>query len=899
MLDRAQGRDAPAGLAWGMRPSVPHPSHANAEACVPEPWWLGAHTGAAWGLSQLQADEARARWGPNSFEPQAKRSLALQFLARLRNPLVLVLLAASTISAATGDIANAGIIVLMVLLSVTLDFVQEHRASNAAEKLRASVALRARVLRDGATREIPVTEVMPGDLMLLSAGDRVPADGLVLEARDFFVNQSLLTGESYPVEKRPDAPSGDAPELQDALHAVFMGSTVISGSARVGVMAIGPRTALGEVASSIQVEPPPTAFEIGMHRFGLMIMRLTLLLVLFVLLVNVVLHRPLLDSFLFAVALAVGLTPELLPMVVSVTLSRGAMRLAGRRVIVKRLASIQNLGAMDVLCTDKTGTLTEARISLACCADADGRDSARVLMLAHLNSTFESGLKSPLDEALLAHPMDTAAWKKIDEVPFDFERRRVSVLLDRGDARWLVVKGAPDDVLALCNRFERDEGRSPAPLDADALVQLRERCHALERQGLRVLGVAWRDVPADHPHADVRDESALVFAGFAAFIDPPKAGAGEAMAALARSGVHVKIVSGDSELVTQHLCTLLRIPVAGVLTGQEISAMDDIALRARVGRTTLFCRVNPAQKNRIILALRTRGHVVGYLGDGINDAPALRSADVGLTVDSAVDVAREVADIVMLDHDLGVLHEGVLEGRRTFGNVMKYIMMGTSSNFGNMLHGGRLAAAALPADAAGADPAQQRALRPVAGGHPARPRGCRRPAPAPHARHEVHPALHVAVRRDQLGLRRTDLLAADPGTARRCPAVSHRLVRRVARHPGAGDLRDPHPRPALGQPPRRGALRGIAPRRGRRAAAAFFAAGQVLPFRAAARDLLRLAGRHAGGLPGAGGDGQAILLRPPGGRRAFAGAPAGAAPPGPGLTRPDAAPLRPLQCPLI
>ncbi|BEP51757.1 MAG: magnesium-translocating P-type ATPase [Burkholderiales bacterium] len=665
--------------------AVTLPSHASPDASVPEPWWRGAGAGATWGLSQLQADEARARWGPNSFEPQAKRSLALQFLARLRNPLVLVLLAASTISAATGDIANAGIIVLLVLLSVTLDFVQEHRASSAAEKLRASVALRARVLRDGAVREIPVTEVMPGDLMLLSAGDRVPADGLVLEARDFFVNQSLLTGESYPVEKHPGAPGGRAAELQDALNAVFMGSTVISGSARVGVMATGSHTALGEVASSLQAEPPPTAFEIGMHRFGMMIMRMTLLLVLFVLLVNVILHRPLLDAFLFAVALAVGLTPELLPMVVSVTLSRGAMRLASRRVIVKRLASIQNLGAMDVLCTDKTGTLTEARISLARCADADGRDSARVLMLAHLNSTFESGLKSPLDEAVLAHPMDTAAWKKIDEVPFDFERRRVSVLLDRGDARWLVAKGAPDDVLALCSRFERDEGRSLAPLDAAALVQLRERCHALERQGLRVLGVAWRDVPADHPHADVRDESALVFAGFAAFIDPPKAGAGEAMAALAKSGVHVKIVSGDSELVTQHLCTLLRIPVAGVLTGQEISAMDETALRARVGRTTLFCRVNPAQKNRIILALRARGHVVGYLGDGINDAPALRSADVGLTVDSAVDVAREVADIVMLDHDLAVLHEGVLEGRRTFGNVMKYIMMGTSSNFGNML----------------------------------------------------------------------------------------------------------------------------------------------------------------------------------------------------------------------
>jgi Mg2+-importing ATPase len=662
---------------------VTHPSQTGTSA--PEAWWLGADTVEAAGLSQLQADEALVRWGPNSFEPQEKHSLAFQFLARLRNPLILILLTASAISAATGDVTNAVIIVLMVLLSVTLDFVQEHRASNAAEKLRASVALRARVLRDGASLEIPVTEVMPGDLVLLSAGDRVPADGLVLHARDFFVNQSLLTGESYPVEKHAGSVAGTATELQDALNAVFMGSTVVSGSARVRVMAIGRHTALGEVAHSIQAEPPPTAFELGMHRFGMMILRVTLLLVLFVLLVNVLLQRPLLESFLFAVALAVGLTPELLPMVVSVTLSRGAIRLAAHRVIVKRLASIQNLGAMDVLCTDKTGTLTEARISLTQCADADGRDSPRVLMLAHLNSSFESGLKSPLDEAVLAHPMDTAAWTKIDEVPFDFERRRVSVLLDRGDARWLVVKGAPDDVLALCDRFERDEGRTVAPLDAAALIELHDRCHALERQGLRVLGVAWRDVPADHPHADVRDESSLVFAGFAAFIDPPKAGAGEALAALAKSGVSVKIVSGDSELVTQHLCTLLNIPVAGVLTGQEIAAMDETALRARVGRTTLFCRVNPAQKNRIILALRARGHVVGYLGDGINDAPALRSADVGLTVDSAVDVAREVADIVMLDHDLAVLHEGVLEGRRTFGNVMKYIMMGTSSNFGNML----------------------------------------------------------------------------------------------------------------------------------------------------------------------------------------------------------------------
>ncbi|MEO8387166.1 magnesium-translocating P-type ATPase [Polaromonas sp.] len=669
-----------------------HAAPVTEAPAAPQPWWLEPAPAGTLGLSQAQAQEAFARFGPNSFDARKKQWLALQFLARFRNPLVLVLLAASAISAASGDVANFLIIMLMVLLSVTLDFVQEHRAGRAAEKLRESVALRASVLRAGRVEDVPVPALVPGDLVLLSAGDRVPADGRVVEARDFFVNQGLLTGESYPVEKRPGVLDNGAVELQQALNAAFMGSTVVSGSARMLVTATGSATALGEVAHSIQAEPPPTAFETGMHRFGMLLMRITLLLVLFVMLVNLVLHRPLLESFLFAVALAVGLTPELLPMVVSVTLSRGAMRMAACRVIVKRLASIQNLGAMDVLCTDKTGTLTEAKISLARCMDADGQDTPRVLMLAYLNSVFESGLKSPLDEAILARDVDVAAWQKIDEVPFDFERRRVSVLVDRGDTRWLLVKGAPEDVLALCSRREREEGRSLAPLDAAARDGLQERCHGLERQGLRVLGIAWREVPKDHPHADVRDETDLVFAGFAAFIDPPKAGAGAALSALARSGVAVKLVTGDSELVAQHLCNLLKLPVRGVLTGQEIARMDEAALRARVDRTTLFCRVNPAQKNRIILALKARGHVVGYLGDGINDAPPLRSADVGITVDSAVDVAREVADMVMLDHDLAVLHEGVLEGRRTFGNVMKYIMMGTSSNFGNMLS---MAAASL------------------------------------------------------------------------------------------------------------------------------------------------------------------------------------------------------------
>jgi Mg2+-importing ATPase len=651
----------------------------------PSPWWLDPAPAATEGLSPSEAGERLLRHGPNTLEERRQQPLALQFLARFRNPLVLVLLAASAVSAATGDAANFFIIMALVLLSVTLDFVQEHRASRAAQKLRESVALRATVIRGCREQELPVTELVPGDVVLLAAGERTPADGRLIEARDFFVNQGLLTGESYPVEKRPGELDRDATELQQASNAVFMGSTVVSGSARVCIMATGPATALGEVAHSIQSEPPPTAFETGMHRFAMLLVRLTLWMLLFVMLVNLVLHRPLLESFLFAVALAVGLTPELLPMVVTVTLSRGALRMAHRRVIVKRLPAIQNLGAMDVLCTDKTGTLTEARISLERCIDPDGRDSQRVLMLAHLNSVFESGLKSPLDEAILAREIDTGPWRKIDEVPFDFERRRVSVLVDRGDARWLVVKGAPDDVIAACSHHEVDAGRSRVPLDADARERLRAQCQDLERQGLRVLGVSWRDVPRDHPHADARDESNLVFAGFAAFIDPPKAGAGEALAALARSGVAVKIVSGDSELVVQHLCKLLHIPVTGVLTGREIAAMDEAALRARVLRVNLFCRVNPAQKNRIILALKARGRVVGYLGDGINDAPPLRSADVGLTVDTAVDVAREVADMVMLDHDLRVLHDGVLEGRRTFGNVMKYIMMGTSSNFGNML----------------------------------------------------------------------------------------------------------------------------------------------------------------------------------------------------------------------
>jgi Mg2+-importing ATPase len=642
------------------------------------------------GLSRAEAAERLKQYGPNRLQPALQRAVLLQFLAHFRNPLVLVLLAASGISALTGDVTGAFIIGLIVVMSVTLDFVQAYRAGQAAERLALKVAVTASVLRDGQAAELPVMQLVPGDVVLLSAGNLVPADAHLLEANDFFVNQAQLTGEPYPVEKRalPADEAGRAAAPADwvleAVDTVFMGSSVVSGSARVLIGRTGSRTALGQIAVSLADKAPPTAFEIGTRRFGMLIMRLTVLLVLFTLLVNVALHRSLLESFLFAVALAVGLTPELLPMVVSVTLTRGALRMATLKVIVKRPSAIQDMGAMDVLCTDKTGTLTEARIRLERHVDAGGQDNPQVLALAYLNSYFESGLKSPLDDAILAHEdIDVSGWSKIDEVPFDFERRRVSVLVERAGARRLVVKGAPEDVLRLCTHYQDPAGGTVA-LDGAAHQRIEALFDSLGEEGFRVLGIAWRDVPIDHPHAVVSDESELVFAGFAAFLDPPKVSAGEALKAMAAIGVAVKIVTGDNERVTRHVCTQLGVAIEGVLTGTEVAAMNDDALRARVEGVNLFCRVNPAQKNRIILALKGRGHVVGYLGDGINDAPSLHTADVGISVEGAVDVAKQAAAMILLERDLMVLHKGILEGRRTFGNVMKYIMMATSSNFGNM-----------------------------------------------------------------------------------------------------------------------------------------------------------------------------------------------------------------------
>ncbi len=637
------------------------------------------------GLSSREATDRLKQAGPNMLRPPRKRALVLQFLARFKNPLVIILLAASAVSAFTGDVTSFLIISAVVVMSVTLDFIQEHRAGKAAEELRQSVAIRVQALRDGKSIEIPAATLVPGDVVSLSAGDLIPGDGRVIVAKDFFVQQALLTGESYPVEKFPRDLPGAGQDMVDAVNSVFMGTSAVSGSATVLICRTGPSTSLGEISNTLTSKAPQTSFEQGTQRFGLLIMRFTILLVLFVVLTNAFFHRPWLESFLFAVALAVGLTPELLPMIVSVTLARGAMRMAKKKVIVKRLESIHNLGSMDVLCTDKTGTLTEARIHLERHVDALGRDSSRVLELAYLNSFFESGLRSPMDDAILDHKeIDVTSWKKIDEVPFDFERRRVSVIIDDGKDRILVVKGAPDDILGFCILCEENGEENPKPMDVAALARVRALHETFARDGFRVLGVAWKRVAQTEHHAVVNDETELVFAGFAAFFDPPKKSAQAALANLTRAGVAVKVVTGDNELVTRHICEKLDLPITGILTGPEMQRMDDNALAAIVENVNLFCRVNPAQKNRVILALKQRGRVVGYMGDGINDAPSLHSGDIGISVASAVDVAKNAAEMILLEQDLNVLHEGVIEGRRTFGNIMKYIMMGTSSNFGNM-----------------------------------------------------------------------------------------------------------------------------------------------------------------------------------------------------------------------
>lgn len=576
-------------------------------AALPLPELLQLLRSSDAGLSTVDAEASLQAVGQNQIETVKKKSLLADFIGRFRNPLVLILLGAAGISAFTGDAPSFIIITVIVVGSVILDLTQERHAEIAAERLREQVSLSAKALRDGKPVDIPAVQIVPGDIVLLAAGDLVPADARLVEARDLYVDEAVLSGEPYPAEKQIAPAAIDAPrEAALPRNLVFMGTSVVSGTARALVVATGRKAQLGSIAGALQKPPPPTAFAVGIQNFGLMIMRLTVFLILFVLLVNLLFHRPPLQSFLFALALAVGLTPELLPMIVSVTLAQGALRMARKQVIVKRQSAIDDLGSVDVLCCDKTGTLTEARINLIREVDLGGDDSGAVLQMAQLNAAFETGLESPLDEAILgAGKADITAWRKIDEVPFDFQRRRVSILVEGGARRLLIVKGAPEDVLGLAARYEQ-QGSPPRPLDATARKTAEATFNALGTEGYRVLAVAWREVELERQHVKVSDETELTFAGFLAFLDPPKTGAGEALTALAKLGIAVKVVTGDNEQVTRHVCGGLDLKIKGTLTGSELEDLNDEALQARLDDTTLFCRVTPPQKSRIITALRRR-----------------------------------------------------------------------------------------------------------------------------------------------------------------------------------------------------------------------------------------------------------------------------------------------------
>jgi Mg2+-importing ATPase len=636
----------------------------------------------ALGLTSEAAERLLSEIGDNDPSARRRRSPLVELLVLLANPLVVILLVASAISAFLGELTNALIVVTMVVLSTLLNFVQTYRSQRAAARLRDKVAPTATVLRDRQWREIRRAEVVPGDVVRLSAGDLVPADAQLLEARDLHVHQAALTGESMPAEKeaRPDTEPVPLDERRDM---VFLGTSVVSGTATAIVVATGRKTLFGDIAARLAARPPETEFERGVRQFSLLIMRTVLFLVLFIVAARIALHRGALESLLFAVALAVGLTPEFLPMITTVTLGQAAVRMARNKVIVKHLPAIENLGSIDVLCSDKTGTLTAGRMSLERSVDADGAPVTRAHALAHINSRFETGIKSPLDVAILASDSPEAyRCEKVDEIPFDFERRRSSIVVEKDSGeRVLITKGAPEGVLAIATRCERDGGEQP--LDDAARARGRATYESFGEQGLRVLAIAWRPVARRETYG-IDDERDLVLAGFVAFSDPVLPDAAEMLAALSHDGVSVKIVTGDNERVARHVCGQVGLDLSNVVLGDAIESMTDTALEHVAERATLFARVSPAQKNRILLALKRRSHVVGFLGDGINDAPSLHAADVGISVASAVDVARDAADIILLETSLGVLHTGILEGRKAFGNVTKYVLMGTSSNFGNM-----------------------------------------------------------------------------------------------------------------------------------------------------------------------------------------------------------------------
>lgn len=640
------------------------------------------------GLTSSEASERLASFGANDPAPRTRRNVFLQFLGLFLNPLVLILLASAGLSIFLGEAVNAYIIIAMVLLSLVINFAQTFRSDQAVERLRGQVAPTATVLRDGEWREIHRHDVVPGDVIRLAAGDLVPADAELIESRDLYVQQAALTGESMPVEKEAQVSTPGTMNLTpESLGSVFLGTSVVSGTGVCRVISTGSRTIFGSIAQRLTARPPESEFERGLRQFGMLILRAVVFLVLFILVVSLALHRDPFQSLLFAVALAVGLTPEFLPMITSVTLARGAMKMARRKVIVKQLAAIQNFGSINVLCSDKTGTLTTGKMTLDQSLDPFGAPSDRALDLAWVNSRHETGIRSPLDEAILLQDRPAMAdYHKRDEIPFDFDRRRLSVVVEKpgaSDTLLFVTKGAPESVISQCVAYE--QGGATTPLDAGLRAKILETYAQLSSEGFRVLAVACREAPPQETGFTVADERDLVLAGFLAFADPLIEDAAEVIENLRRDGIQFKIVTGDSALVTAHVCKQVGLIDGGeVITGDDIAGMTDTALQHVVENSHAFARVSPSQKTRILLALRRRGHVVGFMGDGINDAPSLHAADVGISVSTAVDVARDAAEIILVEPGLRVLHEGVIEGRKAFGNVTKYLLMGTSSNFGNM-----------------------------------------------------------------------------------------------------------------------------------------------------------------------------------------------------------------------
>lgn len=638
------------------------------------------------GLAASEAASRLAKFGRNTPGARSGTSALTIFVGQFRSPLVLILIFAAGVSAFVGEGQEAAIIGAIVLASCVLSFTQEYGASRATEALKQRVSHKVIVLRDGVECAINAEDIVPGDVIRLSAGNLIPADGVILDARDFNVSEAVLTGETFPVVKTPGRSPPEAPVAHRS-NAVFTGTSVRSGTATVLAAATGDRTEFASIAAALERRIPETGFARGIRRFGYLMTEIMLVIVIIVFFANLLLHRPLIESLLFSLALAVGLTPELLPAIISVTLARGARAMAANGVIVRRLDAIENLGSMDLLCTDKTGTLTEGVIHLDGWLDVDGNPSTDILLWARLNATMQTGLKNPLDEAIAsAQGNDDAtlrSFTKVDEIPYDFIRKRLSVVVHHNGAEdLLITKGAVQNVLEVCSFVRTANGLDPLGDTHRAAID--EKFRRWSADGYRVLGMAIRRFERRGAFSR-KDETDLAFAGFLLFLDPPKQGIKEALSALAHRGIAVKVISGDNRYVAAHLATAVGLRAERIMTGEDLSKLTKTALFAAVQHTDLFVEIDPNQKERIVEAYRSRGHVVGYMGDGINDAPALHEADIGISVDTAVDVAREAADIILLRQDLGVLVRGVDDGRKTFANTMKYISITTSANFGNMI----------------------------------------------------------------------------------------------------------------------------------------------------------------------------------------------------------------------